>query len=111
MNKVDGANVEGCRDANLTAEVNHSFGEIEAGAPMIKTTVDMRRLDVDEGVRVDRFGEAHEEPYGERRAPVVHARQKFAIERGEVQSHWRRRYRPAVDVVNARLWPRCARLK
>ena len=111
MNKVDRADVEGCRHANPAAEFDHPFNEIEAGAPMVETSVNMRRLDVDEGARVDRFGEAHEEPHGERRAPVVHARQKFAIERGEVQSHWRRRYRRAVDVVNARLWPRCARLK
>ena len=33
----------------------------------------MRGLDVDEGARVDRFGEAHEEPHSEGRAPAMHA--------------------------------------
>ena len=73
MDQVDRADVEGCRHANPAAEVDHSFGEIEAGAPMIETPVDMRRLDVDEGSRVNRFGEAHKEPHGEGRAPAVHA--------------------------------------
>ena len=40
---------------------------------MVETPVDMRRLDVDEGSRVNRFGEAHKEPHGEGRAPAVHA--------------------------------------
>ena len=73
---------------------------------MIKTAVDMRRLDVDEGARVDRLREAYKEPHGEGRARPVNAGQEFVIERGEVQSHWRRRYRSAVDVVNARLLSR-----
>jgi hypothetical protein len=71
----------------------------------------MRRLDVDEGACVDGFGEARKEPHGESCARPVNAAQEFVVERGEVQSHWRRRYRPAVDVVNARLWTRCAKLK
>ena len=69
---------------------------------MIETAVDMRRLDIDEGARVDRFGEAHEEPHREGRAAAVGAAQEFAIERGEVERHWRRRYRRAVGAVNVR---------
>ena len=92
MNEIDRADIEGCRHANLAAEFDHPFGEVEAGAPMIETAVDMRRLDVDEGARVDRFGEAHKEPHGEGRAAAMHAAQEFAIERGEIESHWRRRY-------------------
>ena len=92
MNEIDRADVEGCRHANLAAEFDHPFGEIEAGAPVIETAVDMRRLDVDEGARVDRFGEAHKEPHGEGRAAAMRAAQEFAIERGEIDSHWRRRY-------------------
>ena len=42
MNKVNRADVERCRHANLAAKVDHPFREIEAGAPMIKTAVDMR---------------------------------------------------------------------
>ena len=84
MNKVNRADVERCRHANLAAKVDHPFREIEAGAPMIKTAVDMRSLDVDEGARVDRFGEAHKEPHGEGRARAVNAVQEFAIEWGEV---------------------------
>ena len=87
MNEIDRADVEGCRHANLAAKFDHPFGEVEAGAPMIKTAVDMRRLDVDEGARVDRFGEAHKEPHGEGRARAVNAAQEFAIEWGEVESH------------------------
>src|ERR1700689_2933117 len=54
MNQVDRADVEGCRHANPAAEFDHPFGEVEARAPMVKTAVDMRSLDVDEGARVDR---------------------------------------------------------
>jgi hypothetical protein len=52
----------------------------------------MRRPDVDERARTDRFGEAHEETHGESRAGAVLAGQEFAIERGKIESHWRRRY-------------------
>ena len=72
---------------------------------MVETPVDMRRLDVDEGARINGFGEAHKEPHGKGCARPVNAAQEFVVERGEVQSHWCRRYRPAVDVVNARLCP------
>ena len=105
MNKVNRAHVERCRHANLAAKVDHPFSEIEARTPVVETAVNMRRLDVEEGARVNRFGEPREEPHGEGRARPVHAGQEFVVERGEVQSHWRRRYRPAVDVVNARLCP------
>ena len=54
---------------------------------MIKTAVDMRRLDVDEGARVDRFGEADKEPHSEGRAAAMGAAEEFAIEWGEVESH------------------------
>ena len=73
MDQVDRADVEGCRHADLAAKVDHPFGEIEARPPMIKTAVDVRRLDVEEGARVDRFGEAHKEPHGEGRASPVYA--------------------------------------
>ena len=80
MNKIDRSNVEGCRRAHLAAEFDHPFGEIEAGAPVLKTPVDMRRLDVDEGARVDCFGKTHEKPHRESRAAAMSAVQKFAIE-------------------------------
>ena len=73
MNEVDRADVEGCRHANLAAEFDHPLGEVEAGAPMIETAVDMAPLDVEEGARVDRFGEAHKEAHGEGRAAAVNA--------------------------------------
>jgi hypothetical protein len=47
----------------------------------------MRRLDVDEGAGVDRFGESDKEPHCEGRARPVHAAEEFAIEWGEVESH------------------------
>jgi hypothetical protein len=100
MDQIDRADVEGCGHANLAAEVDHPFGEIEARSPMIEAAVDMRRLDVDERARVDRFREAHEEPHGERRSRAMHAADKFAIVWGEVESHRRGRYRPAVGAVN-----------
>jgi len=80
MNEVDRADVEGCRHANLAAEFDHPFGEVEAGASMIETAIDMRRLDVDEGARVDRFGKAHKKPHGEGRAAAMLAVHEFAIE-------------------------------
>ena len=87
MDQVDRADVEGGRHANLAAEVDHAFGEVEARAPMIKTAVDMRRLDVDEGARVDGVGETHEKTHGEGRAGPMRAAEEFTIERGEVESH------------------------
>jgi hypothetical protein len=80
MDQVDRADVEGRGHANLAAEVDHPFGEIEARSPMIETAVDMRRLDVDERARAGRLREAHEEPHGERRSGAMHAADKFAIE-------------------------------
>ena len=56
---------------------------------MIETAVDMRRLDVDEGGRADRFGKARKQAHGESCALPMRAAQKFAIERREVESHWR----------------------
>ena len=87
MDQVDRADVEGGRHANLAAEVDHAFGEVEARAPMIKTAVDMRRLDVDEGARIDGVGETHEKTHGEGRARAMRAAEEFTIERGEVKSH------------------------
>ena len=101
MDKVDRSDIEGCRHANLAAEFDHPFGEVEAGAPVIETAVDMRRLDVDERARIDGFGEAHKEAHGEGCASAMRAADEFAIERGEVESHWRRRYRRADGGVNA----------
>src|SRR4029077_416133 len=109
MNEIDRADIEGCRHTNLAAEFDHPFGEVEAAAHKIKTAVNVPRLDVEEGARGHRFGEAHKEPHDKGCARPVNAGQEFVVERGEVQSHWRRRYRPTVDVVNARLWARCAR--
>jgi hypothetical protein len=46
----------------------------------------MRRLDVDERARADRFGKALKEPHGEGRALPMRAVQEFAIEKGERHS-------------------------
>jgi hypothetical protein len=54
---------------------------------MIKTAVDVRGLDVEEGARVDCCSEAHKEAHREGRARAMYAGKKFAIERGEVDSH------------------------
>ncbi len=91
MDQVDRADIEACRNADPAAERDHPFGEIEARAPVIETAVDMRRLDVEEGGRVDRFGEALKEAHGEGGALPMRAVQEFAIERGEVGSHSRAR--------------------
>ena len=87
MDQIDRADVEGRRHANFAAQVDHPFGEIEADAPVVETSVDVRRLDVEEGARADRFSEAHKQPHGEHRACAVYAGKKFTIERGEVDSH------------------------
>jgi hypothetical protein len=60
---------------------------------MVETPVDMRRLDVDEGARVDRLRQAYKEKRGEGRARAVHAAPELVVERGEAQSSWRARYR------------------
>ena len=87
VRQVDRADIEGGRHADFAAEVDQAFGEVEGRAPMIKTAVDMRGLDVDEGARVDGVGEAHEKAHGEGRAEPMRAAEKFTIERGEVKSH------------------------
>ena len=87
MNEIDRADVEGCRHADLAAKFDHPIREVEARAPVIEAPVDMAPLDIEESARVDRFGEAHKKPHGEGRAAAVRAGQKFAIERGEVESH------------------------
>ncbi len=87
MDQVDRADIERRRNADLAAEFDDPFGEVEAGASMIEAAIDMRRLDVDEGTRVDRFREAHEQPHGEGCARAMDAAQEFAIERGKVKGH------------------------
>ncbi len=88
MDEIDGADVEGRRHADLAAEAQHPFNEIEAHSPEVETAVDMAPLDIDEAARIDRFGEAREEPHRERRARPKRADQEFAIERGEFEGHW-----------------------
>jgi hypothetical protein len=87
VDQIDRTYVEGRRHADLAAEVEHPLGEIETRPPMVETSVDMRRLDVEEGAGVDRFGESDEEPHGESRAPAVLAGQEFAIEGRKVEGH------------------------
>ena len=91
MDQVDRADIEACRNADLAAERDHPFGEIEARASVIEAAVDMRALDVEEGGRAHRFGEALKEAHGEGAALPMRAVEKFAIERGEVESHSRPR--------------------
>ena len=73
MDQVDRADIKGRGHANLAAQVDHPLGEVEAGAPVIETPVDMRPLDVDEGTRVDRFSKAYKEPHRKGHAPAMNA--------------------------------------
>ena len=82
MDEVDRADVEGGGHADPAAEAQYPFNEIEARPPEIQTAVDMAPFDIDLAARIDRFGEAHEEPHRERRARPKRAGQEFAIERG-----------------------------
>ena len=87
MDEIERADVEGRWNANLTAERCHPFDEVEARPAEVEASVDMRRLDGDQAPRVDRLGEADDEAHGEGGAGAMVAAEKFAIERGEFESH------------------------
>jgi hypothetical protein len=87
MDEIERADVEARRHADLASERGHALDEIEARAAEIETAVDMRLLDGDEGARIDRLGEADQEPHGESRRPAVDAVGEFAVEVGQFEGH------------------------
>ncbi len=89
VDKIDRAHIQGGRDADASAELDHTLDEIQADLAVVKAAVDMCRLGIDEFGCADGFGEPDEQCHRELRRRTMTPAQKVAVQIGKNDAHSR----------------------
>lgn len=88
MNDVYRRNVEGRWHTHLSAKVDETAREVDAGRAVIEASVDMGRLDREEAFGCERLTILHEQPHGMGRCGAMLACQQRAVD--GIELHHRR---------------------